>query len=171
MSKKTRERRVKRDAKRASEEQRAIERMTPEMHKLDRIYAETEFVDVIETMLSLVPGTLIHWTEKGRPEGVGALVYPTFDDSLPPIDMSQVVATHDWPVVETRLLFIKKDYLRTLVGSEIYDLSCTVQKQLIGDDRFPMFGFWCEQFAPLIADGKSYETFGGFNVEWKYYGG
>lgn len=169
MSKKTRERRAKRDAKRASAEQRIIDRMTPELHEVDRIYAETEFVDVIETLLRLVPGTLIHWTEKGRPDDVGALIYPTFDDSLPPIDMLQVVSTHDWPVVESRLLLVKKDYLRTLVGSEIYDLSCAVQKQLIDDDRFPMFGCWCEQFAPLIADGESYEAFGGFKVEWKYY--
>jgi hypothetical protein len=169
MSKKTRERRAKRDAKRANEEQRAHERITPEMREVERIYKETEFEDVIGTMLSLVPGTLIHWTEKGRPEDVGALMYPTFDDSLPTIDMSQVVSIHDWPVVETRLLLVKKDYLRTLVGREIYDLSCAVQKTLINDDRFPMFGCWCEQFAPLIAAGESYEAFGGFNVDWKYY--
>lgn len=162
MSKKTRNNRAKRKTKRDRIERDALAKLPPSIRELDRIYLETGFNDVADTMLDLTPGTLMFWTEKGRPDGVGALIVATFDRSLPQFDQNQIVGTNDWPVVESRLFLMRKEYLRTLVGDETYELSCTAAKDIAGEDRIPMFGYWSEQYAPLIADAESYEVFGGF---------
>lgn len=126
--------------------------------EIDRIYEHTEFFDVVETMYDNANDALSRWIKEGKPAGIGALIYTTFDISPPRFKPATVVKSFDLFDLEAKILFMKEEDLSELAGERVFDLAIEAAMEMKLGIRFPIVGYWSETYAPIFGYKETYDS-------------